>query len=177
MLRDFINDNLLNATFPDSLKLGNITPVHKKDQSTDKENYRPVTISSLLSKIFGRLMYDQLKEYLEQYLNNLLCGFRKAHSTQHALFRLLRERQYELDKSVFVRIILTDLSEGYDCLPYDLLIAKFEAYGIGKSGLNFLLSCLSNRKQRRKVNSSYSDWYDIVRRIFYLFIYLFFIYS
>ena len=70
-----------------------------------------------------------------------------------------------------------DLSEGYACLPHDLLIAKSEAYGIGKSGLKFLLSCLSNRKQRRKVNSLYSDWYDIVRRIFYLFIYLFFIYS
>ena len=143
MLRDFINDNLFNATFPDSLKLGNITPVHKKDQSTDKENYRAVIILPLLSKIFGRLMYDQLNEYLEQYLNNL-CGFRKAHSTKNALFRLLQKRQYELDKSSFVRIILMNLSEGYDCLLHDLLIAKFEAYGIGKSGLNFLLSCLSN---------------------------------
>ena len=47
MLRDCINDNLLNATFPDSLKLGNIIPVHKKDETTDKENYRPVIILPL----------------------------------------------------------------------------------------------------------------------------------
>ena len=58
-----------------------------------------------------------------------------------------------------------DLSKAYDCLPHDLLIAKFEAYGIGKSGLNLLLSYLSNRKQRTKVNSSYSDWYEIVRGV------------
>ena len=58
-----------------------------------------------------------------------------------------------------------DLSKVYDCLPQDLLIAKFEAYGISKSGLNLLLNDLSNRKQRTKVNSSYSDWYEIIRGV------------
>ena len=58
-----------------------------------------------------------------------------------------------------------DLSKAYDYLPHDLLIAKFEAYGIGKSGLNLLLNYLSNRKQRTKVNSSYSDWYEIIRGV------------
>ena len=58
-----------------------------------------------------------------------------------------------------------DLSKAYDCLPHDLLIAKFEAYGIGKSRLNLLLNYLSNRKQRTKVNSSYSDWNEIIRSI------------
>ena len=50
-------------------------------------------------------------------------------------------------------------------MPHDPLIAEFEANGIGKSGLNLLLSYLSNRKQRTKVNSSYSDWYDIIRGV------------
>ena len=100
----------------------------------DKENYRLVSIFPLLSKIFERMIYDQLYEYLEQYLNSLLYGLRKAHSTQHALFRLLPEWQNELDKSGFVGTILMDLSKAYDCLSHDLLISKFEAYGIGKSG-------------------------------------------
>ena len=98
----------------------------------------------LLSKISERLIYDPLNEYLEQYLNSLLCGFRKAHTTQHALFGLVQEWQNELDKSGFLGTILIDLSKAYDYLPHDLLIAKFEAYGIGKSGLNHLLSYLSN---------------------------------
>ena len=55
-----------------------------------------------------------------------------------------------------------DLCKAYDCLSHDFLIAKFEAYGIGKSGLNLLLSYLSNRKQRTKVNSSYSDCNEII---------------
>ena len=147
----------LKGSFPGSLKLENIIPVHKEDEPTDKENYKPVSILPLLSKTFERLMCDQLKEYLGQYLNSLLCGFRKDHSTQHTLFRLLKKLQNELDTSGFVRTMLMDLSKAYDCLPHSLMIAKFQAYIIRKSGLNLLLSYLSNQKQRRKINFSYSD--------------------
>ena len=79
--------------------------------------------------------------------------------------RLLQEWQNELDKPGFVGTILKELSNANDCLPHDPLIAESEADGIGKSGLNLLLSYLSNRKQRAKLNSSYSDWYDIIRGV------------
>ena len=78
-------------------------------------------------------------------------------------FRLSQAWQEEFDKSGFVGTILMDLSKAYDCLPHDLLVAKFEAYGMYKTGLNLIHNYLSNRKQRTKINSSYSDWYDIVR--------------
>ena len=91
MLRGCINDCLLKGSFPDSLKLANIIPVLKKDEPTDKENSRPVSVLPLLSKFFERLIYDPLNEYLDQHLISLLCGFRKAHSTQQALFNLLQE--------------------------------------------------------------------------------------
>ena len=152
-LRDCINDSLLKGSFPDSLKLGNVTPAYKKDEPTNKENYRPVSVLPLVSKIFGRLIDDQLNEYLEQYLNSLLGSFREVHSSQYALFRLLQEWQNKLDKSGFVGTIFMDLSNAYEYLPHDLLTAKFEADGIRKSVLNLLLGYLSNRKQRTKVNS------------------------
>ena len=91
-------------------------------------------------------------------MNSLLCGFRKAHSTQHALFNFLQEWQSELDKSSFAGTMSMDLSKACDCLPHDLLIVKFGVYDVGKSGLNLLLSYLSSQKQRTKINSSYSDW-------------------
>ena len=143
--------------------MANITPAHKKDEPTDKENYRPVSVLPLLSKVFERLLYDQLSEYLEKYLNTLLCGFRKAHSTQHVLFKLLQARHQELDKSGFVGTILMNLSKAYDCLSRELLVATYEAYGIDKNGLNLMHNYLSNRKQRTKINSPYSDRYDIAR--------------
>ena len=58
-----------------------------------------------------------------------------------------------------------DLSKAYDCLPHDLLIAKLEAYGIDRSGLNLLHNYLSNRKQRTKINSCFSDWFEIIRGV------------
>ena len=61
-------------------------------------------------------------------MSQILCGFRKAHSTQQGLFRLLQSWQKELDNSGCVCTILMDLSKAYDCIPQDLLIAKLEEY-------------------------------------------------
>ena len=57
------------------------------------------------------------------------------------------------------------LSKVYDCFPHDLLVAKFEAHGTDKTGLHLIHNYLSNRKQRTKMNSSFSDWYDIFRGV------------
>ena len=84
-----INEAILSGKFPHSLKLSNIMPVHKKKDLTDKYNYRPVSILPLLSKVFEKVMYDQLYIYLNKFLNELLCGFGKVHSTQHAIFKLM----------------------------------------------------------------------------------------
>ena len=166
ILADCISDAINKGVLPDSLKRENITRSNKKDEPTDKENYRPVSVLlPLLSKVFERLLCDQLSEYLWKYLNTLLCRFRRAYSTQHALLKLLQARQEELDKSGFVCTVLMDLSKAYDCLPHDLLVGKFEAYGIDQTGLNLIHNCLSKRKQRNKINSSYSDWCDIVRGV------------
>ena len=80
-------------------------------------------------------MYIQLYDYMEKFLSQLLCGFRKAHSTQHALFRLIQSWQKELDESGFVGTILMDPSKAHDCLPNDLTVAKLEAYGISKDNV------------------------------------------
>ena len=106
-------------------------------------------------------MYDQLYIYMNNFLNELLCGFRKAHSTQHALFKLLQAWQKELDNSGFIGTILMDLSKAYDCLPHDLLIAKLRACGLDRSSLRLLMDYLSSSKQRTKVSSSYSKWSEI----------------
>ena len=96
-LTNYVNESLTNNKFPDTLKLSDITPVFKKLGPSDKANYRPVTILPLVSKVFKKILYDPLYGYIEHFLNQLLCGFRKARSTQHALFRLLQKWQKELD--------------------------------------------------------------------------------
>ena len=79
----------MKSEFPDPLKLSNIVPGWKKEDPTDKTNYSPNSVLPLLSKVFEKMMYEQPYKYLNNCLNDLLCGFRKVHSTQYVLPRLL----------------------------------------------------------------------------------------
>ena len=130
-----VNEAILSGKFPDSFKLSDIVAVHKKKDTTDKCNCRPLSILPLLSKVFEKIMYDQICIYMNNFLKELHCGFRKAHSIQHALFKLLQAWQKELDNSGLIGTILMDLSKAYDCLPHDLLIAKLGAYGLDRPSL------------------------------------------
>ena len=87
--------------------------------------------------------------------------FRKAHSTQQALFKLLHSWQEELHNSGFIGTILMDFSNAYDCLPLDFILAKSEAYGRSMNSLKVLLDYLEGRKKRVKLGSSNSFWSDL----------------
>ena len=110
-------------------------------------------------------MYDQLYEYEETFLNKLLYGLGEAHSTQHALFRLLQKWQKELDSPGIVGTILMDLSKAYGCSPHNLTIAKLEAYGLDTNSLRFFFDYLICRKLRTKMGSAYSNSSEVLREI------------
>ena len=165
VLANCINKSFENGAFPDCLKEANVTPIFKKDDPLDKENYCPGSILPLLPKVFEKRIYKQLSNYMESFLSSILCGFRKAYNTQHPLFKLLHSWRKELDQKGFVGTVLMDLSKACDCIPHDLRTAKLECYGIGKIGLSLILDYLSRRKQRTKIGSSYSSWYDIIRGV------------
>ena len=79
--------------------------MYKIFDPSDKANYRPVSILPLVSKVFEKFIHGQLYEYSENFLSELLCGLRKAHSMQHALFRLIQKWQAELDLGGYVGTI------------------------------------------------------------------------
>ena len=83
-----------------------------------------MSILPLLSKVFRKVIYNQLSDYSDNFLNNVLCSFQKVHNTQHALFKLLQSWQQDLDNGGFIDTILMDLSKAYDCIPHSLLIAN-----------------------------------------------------
>ena len=94
-----------------------------------------------------------------------MCGLRKAHSTQHALFKLLTSWQKSIDRGGLVGYILMDLSKAYVCLPHNLLLAKLQAYGFSKESIKLFLSYLTNRTQRIKIGSTFSHWTNILKGI------------
>ena len=69
------------STFPDELKVADIIPVHKKNSTTDKANYRPISLLPVISKVFERLIAKQIEPFINTWLSMFLCGFRKSFST------------------------------------------------------------------------------------------------
>ena len=77
--------------FPDSLKVADVTLLHKKGRKDLMENYRPVSILPTLSKVFERIMFAQISAFFDNIFSKYQCGFRKGYSTQHCLLTILEK--------------------------------------------------------------------------------------
>ena len=115
-----------------------------------------------MSKIFQRITLWQISNYMESFLSKYQCGFRKGYSTQHRLLFMLEKWKRAVDNGKVFGILLTDLSKAFDCLSYELLLAKLHTHGFSISALRLIHSCLANRKQRTKINTSYSSREEIL---------------
>ena len=148
--------------FSSQLKLADITPLHKKLETIKKENYRPVSLLPVVSKLFERIMQKQMIAYIEKILSPYLCGYRKRFNAQYALLAMIEKWKKCLDGNGFAGAILMDLSKAFDTINHELLIAKLEAYGFDSCALEIVQSYLSDRWQRTKVNTSFSTWRELL---------------
>ena len=115
----------------------------------------------VISKVFERLIIKQIEPFVNNFLSKLLCGFRKGYSCQYSLLNMIRKWQATLNTSGIVGAVLMDLSKAFDCLPHDLLIAKLNAYGLGKKSLDLFHSYLTKRRHYTRVGSTLSDILEI----------------
>ena len=157
-----LNDCIAKSLFSSFLKNAMITPVHKKGTKTSKDHYRPASIFSNISKIYERFIFKQMSKYFQSILPKYQCDFRKGFIPQHCLLAMLEKWKLAVDNKKTFGALLTDLSKAFDCLPHDFLVAKLNAYGFSLLALRLLLSYLSNRKQRTKINSKFSLWEEIL---------------
>ena len=165
-LTNIWNSEIINQhTFPDNLKIADVTPVYKKDDRNLAKNYRPVSVLPTVSKIFERQLLIQTTAYIDKFLSNFLCGYRKGFNTQTALVSMLEKWKKVLDDKGYAGAILMDLSKAFDTINYELLIAKLDAYGFSKNSLLIVLSYLSDRKQRVKIIITFSSWGDLTQGV------------
>ena len=120
----------------------------KKDES-DKTNYQPVSILPNISKIYEKIIYNQLYEYFHDKLFPSQCGFRKDYSSQDSLLVMTEKFNESINKGNVFGALLTDLLKAFDCIDHTLLIAKLSAFGVSPLLLKLPYSYLSNRTQRK----------------------------
>ena len=154
-----------NKNFPKNLKLAEISPIFKKGDKTVAKNYRPISVLPCLSKLFERILQTQLLKHIEKYLSPFMCGYRKGFSAQFALISLIEHCKKILDKNGFAGAVLMDLSKAFDTIDHKLLLAKLNAYGLGKDALLLIESYLSDRWQKVKVNSTFSSWTELTKGV------------
>ena len=133
--------------------MANVTPVYKKGNRSEKDNYRPVSILLNLSKNFERCLCKQISTFFEDIISNYQCGIRKVHSAQHCLLALIEKWKQSVDYGKAFWALLTNLSKAFDCLPHSLFIAKLKVYRFENNSLNLVNDYLSHRFQRAKIGN------------------------
>ena len=156
------NNCLKTGTFPKGFKKAVVHPTQKKDFTTEISNYRPIRILPNLSKIHERLLSDQMYTYLNNFFPKYQCGFRKGYSAQHCLLAMTEKMKEALDNNKVCTAALTDLSKAFDCLLHDLLIAMLHAFGFDFKSLRVIHAYLNDKIQVTKVDSFYSEIFQIV---------------
>ena len=158
-LSDVVNLAFVEGVFPEKLKTAEVIPVYKKDSRLSFDNYRPIFLLSNLDKIFEKLIYPRIYNFLDN--NNVFFskqfGFRSKHSTAHAILNMSQIISDSLDAGKFGCGVFVDLRKAFDTVDHKILLKKLYHYGIRGTALNLLSSYLSKRYQFVTVNGVSSE--------------------
>ena len=153
------NNALWSSENPEGLKYADITPIFKKDDKTDRANYRPISILPNLRKIYEQFKQSQIYPFLNQVFSKYQCGFRKGYNAQYCFMAMIEKWRKFLPIGAHAGALLTGLSKTFGCIDHALLIAKPIVLTLMRSNLFTLY--LRGRKQNTKINSSYSFFAEI----------------
>ena len=154
-----INESFRDGIFPEKLKIAMVISIHKKGDVATNANYRPISLLSVFSKIFEKLMHQRLYSFLElhEILLEMQFGFRSGHSTDHALISLTERIKCTLDSKRIGCGIFIDLQKAFDTVNHQILLQKLNHYGVRAIALRWFESYLTDRQQFVSVNGYSSN--------------------
>ena len=158
LLKDYICDplnkifnlSLTTGQHPNILKISKTIPIYKKGSRLLVSNYRPISLLYNLNKILEKIVHSRVYAFLEDYqcIYSLQFGFRKKHSTNHALIDITETVRQALDNKKYACGVFVDLQKAFDTVNHDILINKLDHYG--EVGYTHLLD------PKNKLSLSYS---------------------
>ena len=160
----FFNISLKEGIVPAEWKEANVTPLFKKGSRSKTDNYRPVSLTSVLSKLLETFIRDHMVDFLVK--NKLITksqhGFLKARSCLTNLLCFLEDITKWVDDGSPVDVEYLDFQKAFDKVPHQRLLIKLKAYGIGESMINWIQAWLTDRRQRVIVEGEISNWKPVL---------------
>ena len=149
---------LLKGYYPSQWKISEVVPIYKDGDKSAIENYRPISLLCCVSKIFEKLIFDELYEIVHKHLNEAQHGFRKKRSvvTQLLLFLEHLYQRYDNMNESELYVLYLDFRKAFDSVPHQKLIQKIQKFGIGGNFLKIIASYLTGRKQYVKIKNEKS---------------------
>ena len=153
------NLSLSTSTLPTAWTQANISPIFKKGNRHHAENYRPVSLTSVLSKTLEHIVYSNILQHLDKHniLTKLNHGFRRGFSCETQLALTLDDIVRNFDKNIQTDIIVLDFSKAFDKVPHERLLLKLNSYGIRGELLKWITNYLCNRTMKVIVDGASSD--------------------
>lgn len=166
-LCSLINRSLDESLFPAAEKFAKIFPVYKSGERSSFDNYRPISVLNILSKVIERIVYFQLVDYLEAnaLLSPAQFGFRRGCSTQQAVTYLTEFIRMNADKGNCTGALYLDLRKAFDSVHHGCLLQKIQYYGIIDEELDWFMDYLFLRKQCTVYDETISDTYHITHGV------------
>jgi len=161
---ELFNKSLKSGEVPQDWKMANVTAVYKKGKKSSPSNYRPVSLTVNLCKIFESIMRDSIIEHLEKHklISGSQHGFVRNRSCLTNLLSFMEEITKYLDSGYPVDILYLDFQKAFDKVPHCRLVSKLAAHGISGDVLKWIENWLRGRKQRVVLGGQASEWSDIL---------------
>jgi len=157
------NASISTGVFPDSLKVARIVPIHKSGDRSVPSNYRPISVLSVLSKIFEKMMFTRVQSFIKE--NKLLYdnqfGFRENASTSDAVSQFLNFVFESLSSKVSLSAVFIDFSKAFDTVNHRILCDKLHHIGFRGVALKWFQSYLTGRRQYVDIGGVSSPMCDV----------------
>ena len=150
------NKSLRCGVLPDDWKLANVVPVHKRGEKSYVENYRPISLLSLISKVLERCVFHNIQHHVFQQINPCQHGFVPRKSCVTQLIEVFEQIGRKLDNSKQIDVIYLDMSKAFDKVSHAQLMHRLHEFGFRGNLLNWFSSYLSNRYQQTTIGGATS---------------------
>lgn len=158
-LADIFNLCIESGTFPDLMKLSKVIPLFKAGDRENSNDYRPISILPVFSKIFEKVMLNQMLSHfnINKLLHNKQFGFTKGRSTTDAGVALIKNIFQAWENREDSIGVFCDLSKAFDCVDHKTLLLKLKHYGCNDLAIAMIESYLINRTQKISINNELSQ--------------------